>query len=204
MNTANQQRLILASGSVRRQRLLQQIGFDPLCCAVDVNEAIEQGETPHEMVSRLARLKASSYQQIARIGLSDGDEHCVIVAADTTIDLDGQSLGKPSTRQDSFAMLQALSDREHQVHSGVCVINTLVGSSYNETVSTTLRFTTITPAMAERYWHTGEPLGKAGGYAIQGYGAQFVAHLSGSYSNVVGLPLFETAELLRQAGSSAH
>ncbi len=207
MNSFERIRLILASASPRRLQLLRQIGHDPLCLPVDVDETPRPGETPAALVQRLAASKAECClaQQV-----KDGDfadtERLLVLGADTVIDLDGAVLGKPQSREDALQMLASLSGREHAVVSGVCLLQATGPGLKNLQarddirVRTMLQFGVITPEQAARYWESGEPVDKAGAYAIQGYGAGFVAQLSGSYSNVVGLPLYETQALLQAAG----
>lgn len=203
-------RIVLASASPRRKELLEQLGLAPQICPVDVDETPAVGETPCQLVRRLATAKASRCLQ----GLAENTASSVvqtqnqavslIVGADTVIDLDGATVGKPVDRQHGINTLLSLANREHQVHSGVCVVDSVSAHPVSAVVSSTVRFGSLTLAEANRYWDSGEPADKAGSYAIQGIGAQFVAHLSGSYSNVVGLPLFETCELLRQAVANAR
>ena len=212
MTAVHNARLVLASASPRREQLLKQLGFDPLCMPVNVNETPHLGETPAALVERLARLKAEHcLQQLERTRERHAaDTSVVVVGADTIIDLDGEVLGKPDSKPEGLAMLKRLADREHSVLTGVCVLQ----SSFSVTdstlgrhaacVNTRVRFGPVSDEQAQIYWETGEPAGKAGGYAIQGIGAQFVAFLSGSYSNVVGLPLYETNRLLLQAGLTAN
>lgn len=208
MSSTTPHRLILASASPRRRQLLLQIGFDPLCVPVDVDEQPLPGETPAALVQRLAGNKAMRYLQLQSAGLaaSADDSDLLVLGADTVIDLDGEVLGKPQDRSEALQMLQRLSGRQHSVVSGVCLLRaSSAGMEHLEAreavcVRTTVTFGEISPAQAADYWETGEPVDKAGAYAIQGAGAQFVAHLSGSYSNVVGLPLYETQALLRRAG----
>lgn len=199
---ASRPALILASQSPRRRQLLQQLGFEPICLASDIDETPETFETPHALVLRLANAKAVSCARRTDLDERTGSAHQsrIILAADTVIDLQGQVLGKPKDETEAISMLLALSDRKHQVHTGVCVLQPDHEVLHSTTVSTDVRFSTISVETARKYWHSGEPAGKAGGYAIQGIGARFVVHLSGSYSNVVGLPLFETAGLLERAG----
>jgi len=194
-------RLKLASQSARRRELLEQVGFAPECCPVNADESALRGESPVQLVERLARLKAQTYLDSLT---PEASRECVILGADTVIDLDGGIVGKPADEADCVKTLLSLSDREHNVISGVCVLAPRVDESWCRVVSTTLRLGTISEAQALAYWHSGEPAGKAGSYAIQGRGAQFVAHLSGSYSNVVGLPLYETVLMLHQAGLLAN
>ena len=182
--------LILASQSEQRLALLRQLALEPVCLPCDVDEAAKPAEKATELVLRLARLKAeaciktSEYKSMA----AGASSHCVVLAADTVIEIDGNILGKPRNQADAMQMLQSLSAREHFVHSGVCVHSTLEHQFQHVLVTTTVRFTSIDLLTAKRYWQSGEPMGKAGGYAIQGLGAQFVNHMSGSYSNAVGLP----------------
>ena len=186
-------RLVLASSSPRRLELLRQIGHEPRVAAIDIDETPRPGETPRALVVRLARAKAHAVEP--------PDVKTVVLAADTVIDLDGRVLGKPRDRADAVAMLLALGGREHDVLSGLCVRRAL--GTHAVAVRTLVRFGRVTRAEAVRYWESGEPVGKAGGYAIQGRGARFVASVRGSYSNVVGLPLHETARLLAAAGLDA-
>ncbi|MGQ7845347.1 Maf family protein [Granulosicoccus sp. 3-233] len=210
MSPASRIRLILASASPRRQQLLQQIGHDPVCVPVDVDETPRPGEDPQSLVRRLAVSKAERYlQHHARSDDFADTDRLLVLGADTVIDLDGAVLGKPRDRDEALQMLTSLSDREHAVHSGVCLLQAtgpgLDGLQVRDElgVRTVLRFGRLTQEQAAAYWETGEPAGKAGAYAIQGVGAQFVAWLSGSYSNVVGLPLYETQALLQRAGLGA-
>lgn len=196
--------LILASQSPRRRQLLQQLGFEPHCLASDVDETPLVSETPQALVLRLATAKAAACAERTDLNQRTASAHSlVILAADTVIDLQGQVLGKPQDEVDAISMLLALSDREHQVHTGVCVRQPGSDVLHSTTVSTAVHFSRISADTARKYWQSGEPAGKAGSYAIQGLGAQFVVHLSGSYSNVVGLPLFETAGLLERVGLSS-
>jgi septum formation protein len=201
----------LASASPRRQQLLRQLGFDPVCMPVSLDERPLEGETPSSLVERLACQKAERcLQQLVDTGGHMAGEAVVVLGADTVIDLDGEVLGKPLNKPDGLAMLKRLSDREHVVLTGVCVLcarlsaSSTVAQRHEVCVSTRVQFGPVSEEQAETYWESGEPAGKAGGYAIQGLGAQFVANLSGSYSNVVGLPLYETNRLLEKAGLSAN
>ncbi|MBE7927203.1 Maf family protein [Pseudomonas saudiphocaensis] len=184
--------LFLASASPRRRELLTQIGVPFSLLSVAIDETPQAGESPDTYVQRLAREKA-----LAGLASVEQPAACVL-GADTTVVLDGQILGKPADRADSLAMLQALSGREHQVMTAValagkaeCIVRLVVSQ---------VQFRPITTDEAERYWASGEPADKAGGYAIQGLGAVFVSGLQGSYSGVVGLPLCETAQLLEAFG----
>jgi septum formation protein len=123
-----------------------------------------------------------------------------VLGADTAVSVDGRILGKPATRDEAVAMLSLLSGREHHVLTGVALLH--AGSLDTVQSATTVVFRPITVAEMQRYWDTGEPRDKAGGYAIQGLAAAFVERIEGSYSGVVGLPLFETARLLQDSGVS--
>lgn len=184
--------LYLASASPRRRELLLQIGVPHQRLAAPIDESVLPGETPAAYVERLARAKAAA--GLAALGPADA---CVL-GADTAVVLDGRILGKPESRDDGLAMLAALSGRSHEVLTAVAVAD---GERCRaQVVSSRVRFRAIAPAEREAYWATGEPLDKAGGYAIQGLAAIFVAGLEGSYSAVVGLPLAETAALLAEFG----
>lgn len=182
--------LCLASVSPRRRELLAQIGVPHTVAAAHVDETLLPDESPADYVARLARLKATTVRQRGEL--------LPVLAADTSVVLDGAVYGKPTGRADGLAMLQSLAGRTHQVFTAVALA-TRQGLALRLNCSS-VRFRDIQRAEMEAYWETGEPRDKAGGYAIQGYGAVFVAALSGSYSAVMGLPLFETAELLRGAG----
>lgn len=186
--------LYLASTSPRRRELLAQIGvpFDVL--AVDVNEDPLPGEPALDYVQRLAADKAiAGLRLLQQRGLEGA-----VLGADTTGLLDGRILAKPADRDDAIRMLLEMSGRTHEVLTGVAVANSAgVQVACSRTAVT---FRPIDAAEAGAYWDTGEPADKAGAYGIQGFGAVFVESIAGSYTGVVGLPLFETAQLLRQAG----
>lgn len=184
-------RLHLASGSPRRRELLAQIGVPFTVVSAPIDETPQVGEAAQAYVERLAQAKA-----VAGFNLLDATG--VVLGADTAVVLDGQILGKPENREHALAMLGDLSKREHQVLTAVAVTDGT--RSLSLCVATKVRFRTISFDEACRYWDSGEPLDKAGGYAIQGLGAVFVSAIEGSYSAVVGLPLSETAELLEQFG----
>ena len=182
----------LASGSPRRRELLTQIGVRFRVLQVEVDEACLIGEGAAAYVSRLARHKA----QAGRAMLA-GLAAAPVLAADTAVVLDGRFLVKPVDAADAGRMLHALSDRTHEVLTAI-VLATSQGMQLR-TNRSEVTFRAIGAAEARAYWETGEPQDKAGGYAIQGLAAVFVAGLAGSYSGVMGLPLFETAQLLEQA-----
>jgi len=182
--------LCLASVSPRRQELLAQIGVPHTVVGAHIDETVLPNEAPREYVARMARQKA--------LAVRAKGEVLPVLAADTTVVLDEVIFGKPQGRADGIAMLGRLSGRTHQV---LTAVGLSVGNDVSLSVSTSeVRFRPLLPEECAAYWDTGEPHDKAGGYAIQGRGAVFIEWLSGSYSGVMGLPLFETAELLQAAG----
>jgi septum formation protein len=181
--------VVLASASPRRSVLLRQIGVVHRVVPADIDESRRPRESARDCVQRLALAKAQDVQV--------GPE-AVVLGADTAVVLGEEMLGKPRDRADALAMLARLSGRSHRVLSAVAVVagaDTAVALSVSE-----VRFRALTEAECAAYWDSGEPRDKAGAYAIQGWGAVFIAELRGSYSGVMGLPLFETAQLLRAAG----
>jgi len=184
--------LCLASVSPRRHELLEQIGVPHVLSAPDVDEATLPGEAAADYVVRIARAKAAS---VAARGAG-----LPVLAADTTVMLDGAICGKPRDAEQGIALLLRLSARSHSVLTAVALA--AGGSLQHRLSASEVRFRRLSRAECIAYWASGEPLDKAGGYAVQGRGAVFVEHLSGSYSGVVGLPLFETAQLLEAAGLS--
>jgi septum formation protein len=207
----------LASGSPRRRQLLKQIGVSFQVLKVDVDESVTAGETPLEYVSRLARAKAAAgvrraaecfggtaapkgVTAMAGISAAVPEPGVVVLGADTAVVVDGAILGKPADAQDGERMLRLLSGRAHEVLTAVALATPQGVASRLSASEVTFR--EIDAEEARAYWESAEPADKAGGYAIQGYGAVFVSGLKGSYSGVMGLPLFETAELLRAAGVS--
>jgi septum formation protein len=185
--------IYLASGSPRRRELLQQIGVSFRVIGAELDETAFQGESPLAYVSRLAEAKAGvGWERSRDLGSAP------VLAADTAVVLDARILGKPKGLNDAMAMLLELSGRAHQVLTAVA-LRTAAGTLV-EVSHSTVTFRSIDPSEARAYWETGEPSDKAGAYAIQGYAAIFISDLKGSYSGVMGLPLFETAALLKVAG----
>jgi septum formation protein len=183
----------LASGSPRRRELLLQIGVAFRVLAAAVDETVLGGEQPAAYVSRLAAAKAQAGWDTNR----DSTE-APVLAADTAVVLSGKILGKPADRADAQAMLARLSGCTHEVFTAVAL---RTASGIRSRISRSeVDFRAIGATEARGYWDTGEACDKAGGYAIQGRAAIFIAELRGSYSGVMGLPLFETAELLTEAG----
>jgi septum formation protein len=185
--------LYLASASPRRHALLEQIGVACTVRPVDVDEARQPNELPRDYVLRVAAAKAEAGW--SRFGRS---ANAAVLAADTAVVVDGEIFGKPRNQSEGSMMLARLSGRMHEVLTAVALRTNAALDSRLSVSQVTFR--TLQPGEPERYWTTGEPEDKAGAYAVQGHGAVFIAHLSGSYSGVMGLPLFETADLLQRAG----
>lgn len=183
--------LVLASGSPRRLELLQLAGIEPRILVPDVDESVLPGEAPTEYVVRVAREKALAVEV---------DETDLVLAADTTVEVDGEALAKPADTDEAIDMLTRLSGRTHCVHTGVAVRNRRsdAGSERVLTtlVTTAVTFVELTADRIDRYVASGEPFDKAGAYAIQGAAAAFVRRVEGSVTNVIGRPLAETLELL--------
>jgi septum formation protein len=186
--------IYLASGSPRRRELLRQIGVSFRVIGADLDETARSGESAAAYVSRLAEAKAAVGWEGSRVRAAP------VLAADTAVVLDGEILGKPADMKAAVAMLLKLSGRAHEVLTAVA-LRTAAGIELKVSRSL-VSFRTVDPGEARAYWDTGEPGDKAGAYAIQGCAAVFIADLKGSYSGVMGLPLFETAELLKAAGLS--
>lgn len=201
-------KLYLASASPRRAELLAQIGvrFERLLPAVD--EQRGAGESPRDYVSRLAREKALAGWQM--LSAQYEQSHCCVLGADTIVVQGDRVFEKPAGEASHLEMMRALSGRCHRVYTAAALqlpsAEPGAGSDASESPRHTLisctevRFKPLSDADIQAYWATGEPCDKAGGYAIQGIGALLVESISGSYSGVVGLPLFETGEMLRAAG----
>lgn len=184
-------RLILASASPRRLELLRIAGFEPEVCPAGVDETPAAGEEAQRYVVRLAGEKSAA--------IADAGAAAVVVAADTVVVVDGEILGKPLDAEHAVRMLRRLRGRAHLVHTGV-VVTGADGHRLQRLVSTQVWFTALTEERIRGYVATGEPLDKAGAYAIQGRAAAFVEKIVGSWTNVVGLPLVETIEMLEEAG----
>lgn len=186
----NKPSIILASASPRRQELLNQIGVCYTVCAVDIDESPRTNEPPLVYVQRLAAEKSAACAAKLPTTLP-------ILAADTAVIVGDVIMGKPKDKDDALNMLRLLSDKTHQVYSAI----SLRGSIHSQAVSITdVTFKNLSEQEILDYWHSGEPVDKAGAYAIQGKGSVFVVSISGSFSGVVGLPLYETAQLLLKQG----
>lgn len=183
--------LVLASTSPRRRELLARIGVIPARIASpDIDETPLKGELPRDYVARLAEGKARAIERAP---------HEVVLAGDTTVAVGRRILEKPADEADLRRMLGLLSGRRHHVWSGLCVVDA-GGRARVRVVDTIVAFKALSASEIDWYVESGEGMGKAGGYAIQGRAETFVRFLSGSHSNVVGLPMFETATLLASAG----
>jgi septum formation protein len=183
--------LLLASGSSRRRELLEQIGVHYHCASMDIDETVLENEAPGDYVLRLARDKAQAGLEV--------EPESVVLAADTSVVVDGHILGKPDNAQDAQAMLRQLSGKAHQVLTAIAVAKRIQGKvkMVAQVVTTQVFFSELTDQQILQYIKTGEPMDKAGAYGIQGKAALFVERIEGSYSNVVGLPLAETGKLLQ-------
>ncbi|UTY58045.1 nucleoside triphosphate pyrophosphatase [Massilia sp. erpn] len=196
-------KIYLASKSPRRRELLRQIGVDFELLLLrsdgprgaDVTEAVTPGEDAYAYVGRVAMEKADfAWNLVQRRHLV----HRPVLSADTTVSIDGAILGKPANTAEAIAMLQQLSGRTHQVLTAVAVRHRDFAGQITQVSD--VRFGALSPASIQAYCATSEPYDKAGAYGIQGLAALFVEHIEGSHSGIMGLPLFETAQLLRQAG----
>jgi septum formation protein len=196
MESSSNSLIYLASASPRRSALLDQIGVPHRVRPVDVDETARGDETADHYVRRLAVLKAETLWQT----LDAGQRHPVL-GADTAVVLDDQILGKPRDEQDCLRMLELLSARTHQVFTAVA-LRASDGCQSRVNVSE-VTFRKLADEEIRRYWRSGEPADKAGAYAVQGRAALFIQRIAGSYSGIMGLPLFETGELLAAAGAHA-
>ena len=182
--------LRLASASPRRRQLLELIGVPHVVTPADIDETLKPQEQPNDYVLRLAREKAEAVWAL--------HADLPVLAADTTVVIDDEILGKPESEAEAHSMLGRLSGRDHMVHTAVALWSGEHQMLFH--TSTQVCFAPLSSEEIQAYWESGEPRGKAGAYAIQGLGAVFVTGISGTYTGVMGLPLFETAHLLRQAG----
>ena len=196
-------RVILGSGSPRRLELLRGIGVDPVVVAPHVDESPQPHESPVDYVRRLASAKLSAVMH----DLGPVAVGTVVIAADTTVDVDGRILAKPTDADDAVAMLRLLSGRSHQVHTGWAVAVAVPGCRGNEweghveVTTSTVTFRSLMPAEVDAYVASGEPLDKAGAYAIQGGAGEFVERLEGSLSAVIGLPMERLDEVCAGLGA---
>lgn len=195
--------LILASSSSRRQYLMDQLNLEYRVCVSNIDESIFAGELPEEYVSRMACTKAevvsrliANESSVNKLSANESFRHQIILAADTIIAMDGKILGKPKDAQDAKETLVKLSDAKHDVLTALYLKTDKV--DYKSLVRSGVKFKLLENIELEAYCSTTEPYDKAGAYAIQGAGASFVEYLSGSYTNVVGLPVQAVCELLKK------
>ncbi len=184
--------LILASSSPRRSELLKQIGLEFRTIPCKVEETSPPGMKPCDLVEMLAARKARAVAVL----LEDG----IVIGADTVVVLDNQILGKPADLNDAVAMLRRLQGRSHEVYTGVALADAGRGKIIKDHVKTRVYFRPLEEAEIQKYVSTGEPLDKAGAYAVQGLAAMFITRLEGCYTNVVGLPLAKLADMLQEFG----
>jgi septum formation protein len=183
--------VVLGSASPRRRELLTYIATDIAFDSADINETPFKQEAANILVERLATSKAHA--------VAVRHKNALVIGSDTIVAINDTILGKPKDYTDFATMMAMLSNSQHQVYTGVCIINTQTGRIVKHVVVTQVDMGEISSASALDYWQTGEPEDKAGGYAIQGIGGQFVKSINGSISSVIGLPIYETKQLLQQA-----
>lgn len=195
VENTHQKMIYLASRSPRRAELLQQIGVEYIVLPSDIDETPLLDEPSNAYVLRLAAEKAKAcYENLIAQAMSIFP----VLAADTTVSIDGKILGKPQNDEDAFQMLSSMSGRWHEVHTGIAVAS---NDGLKVAISTTkVEMTKLSDAMILAYIATGEPRDKAGAYGIQGLAGALIKRIEGSYSGVMGLPIYETAQLLGQAG----
>ncbi|MBT3135433.1 septum formation inhibitor Maf [Alteromonas sp. ALT199] len=189
--------VVLASASPRRTALLKQMNIAHTIQPADIDESPRDNESPLELVARLATEKAHAVksQLVAKRAMTNDK---VILASDTLISFKGQSVGKPENKADSKRILTMLSDNTHDVLTAICALSDT--QQQTQVITTSVTFAALTDEQIDAYWNTGEPADKAGSYAIQGIGGEFVVSINGSASAVIGLPLYETRQLLNAFG----
>jgi septum formation protein len=193
MESLSKPLIYLASASPRRSALLAQVGIPHGVRPVDVDETVAAGESPEDYVTRLAAQKAGTlWARLSR------EARLPVLGADTSVALDEEIMGKPRDELDATRMLERLSSRTHRVYTAVALCNER-GCKTQLSVSE-VSFRALGRDEIRAYWRTGEPKDKAGAYAVQGFAALFIERISGSFSGIMGLPLFETGELLRSIG----
>lgn len=186
-------KIVLASLSPRRKALLEQLNIEFEIIASNIEEKIEASMSPEEVVKSLAYQKAKNVAE----GLK---QDCLVIGADTIVVIDDKILGKPSNEQDAYDMLRLLSNREHRVITGVCIVNSADNTYYVENDVSYIKMREISDNEIKEYIKNGEPFDKAGSYAIQGLSGIFVEKINGSYSGIVGLPVYIVDKLLKKFG----
>ena len=185
----NNTKIILASQSPGRKQLLQQIGVTPVCRPVDIDESIHENEAPKDYCYRLAMEKAQA-------AWDSSDKSLAVLGSDTIVVINNKTLGKPRDKEDAFNMLSMLSGQTHQVITAVAMINAQKQKVVD--ASSAVEFDQLSANEITDYITSKEPMDKAGSYAIQGQAAKWIKNISGSYSGIMGLPLYETAKLLQE------
>ena len=189
--------VVLASASPRRTALLKQMNIAHRILPADIDETPKDGESPDTLVKRLAAEKALAVKaKLTQQG--EMTNETVILASDTLIAFNGNSVGKPENKADAQRILHMLSGNKHEVLTAISAVSN--AKQCTEVINTYVEFASLTDAQIDAYWETGEPADKAGSYAIQGIGGEFVVSINGSASAVVGLPLYETRQLLNAFG----
>ncbi len=196
MNSPNLPKLVLASSSPRRAEILSDAGIAFEIRAAHIDEAALPGETAQSMVARLAEAKARA----AAAQLDLGANECIVVGADTTVELNGEILGKPRDSAHAREMLAKLSGRTHHVLTGIFLLRLPDCATHAAVEISAVTFAPLSEKEIDAYAATGEPMGKAGAYAIQGLAGRFIPKIEGCYFNVVGLPLAKLYTLLRELG----
>jgi septum formation protein len=193
----NKQMVILASRSPRRIELLKQVGIECIVLPADIDESIRQGELPEQYVKRLAKEKALATAANRKNEYS----HLIVLAADTTVSVGDQVLGKPENDKEAVRMLKMLSGKKHAVHTAVAVCH---GGKVRVVLNTTqVKMARLTTKAINAYVASGEHRDKAGSYGIQGKAAAWIETIEGSYSGVMGLPLFETVQLINKVAAAS-
>ncbi|MEO0911090.1 MAG: Maf-like protein [Pseudomonadota bacterium] len=199
---ASNTKLVLASASPRRLQLLQQAGIDPeFLCPVDADETPNRGEVPRSLAKRLAREKAEL--ALEKVKRNEDMQGSLILAADTVVALGRRILPKAEMLDEAATSMRLLSGRNHRVYTGMTLV-TAKGAFRHRLVETRVRFKRLSRDELEAYLASGEWRGKAGGYAIQGIAGSFVVKITGSYTNVVGLPLYEAVSMIAGEGYPVH
>ncbi len=189
--------VVLASASPRRTALLKQMNIAHTIHPADIDESPRLNETPQALVTRLAAEKAQAVKAQLEAQYSMTAD-TVILASDTLIAFEGQSVGKPIDKADSKKILRMLSGKQHEVLTAISALSD--SRQQTQVITTAVTFAALTDEQIDAYWETGEPADKAGSYAIQGIGGEFVVSINGSASAVIGLPLYETRQLLNAFG----
>jgi septum formation protein len=190
------QKIALASASPRRRELLAQLGVQFELVKADVDETQHPGELATDYVLRLAISKARAGFTVQASTAQHADSVLPVLGADTIVVVDGEVQGKPVDQADFLRMMRLLSGRQHQVYTAIALVSR--EKTLSDTIKTDVWFSELTEAQMLQYWQSGEPADKAGGYGIQGLASRFIPKIAGSYFAVVGLPLYETDQLLQQ------